>query len=841
MYDAPRFKPRVLEDLLKSQTPVIALVAPAGFGKSELARAFARRFDRPVVLHGRKDIGAAELLADLPEPADCVVLESAEQLDDDVWKEVIELLLETREEGGAIVICTRREPLQFSFIDVVAPHNLIVLRTSELELTFDELLAWAPSNAQSGNAALVAIYYLTRGWPVPSLAMLKLIERGLFSESFSVKDPALTDLFNWLESHVIETLSPEIRDAVFRAVAARDMTPKDFDRRIAQQSVLGIAGEIRVRRLLALLVTTRYRPELEHYTREAVERFMGQGEPLRAARALIVAGDLAAAARVLDEMPFDETQNLSGFAYPGMELEHFSGSVPEYERYPLLWLQLIPARFFVVPSLRLAREGARILERHDHLPERTWRWIASVTAMLFVEAGDVPAAEMYAPPLNEIDASPAEDAALRDLAHMYLASAYGRYREVQNRWLSASRFLNAVPSWYALHLRAALNAQIRLGTMPGVQEIHDMFNTLAHLGAYQGYAAYGAMMATFVAWLAKDREAFTRHRREFAHLAHLYAVPALWPLLGAMWGRDFSNGKPSLVLDSRSAIVLAAETQDPQHVLDYARRAIVAADGSGDYALRILSRVFAYERGVPNGSAILKEAAEMSAASDSPAIRTAMLAYLAGGREVGMLRPFVERTPVVTNEERILWSKGAKLTIDVARGDVRRNGNFVRVSEGTRQLLVLLALIGPVRRDAVIDRLWPDLDGDRAINALKVCVHRARMQLHDAGAIVVSQSVIALGQGITSNYAEILELAATSDPLNDALSSHLADTLAALVAGLTSQWAPWEWFVPYRNRLVEAMHAIGARLIDHELAHGRKQAASHVASAIAGINPSPSS
>ncbi|MBV8433309.1 MAG: hypothetical protein JO029_03405, partial [Candidatus Eremiobacteraeota bacterium] len=448
-------KPEILELLARSEVPVIALVAPAGFCKTSIAEAYGRRFAQCVTLRASPGMTADELLGNLEQPAQCTILDAAERLDDAVWREALERLLAMRPHDGAVIVCTRREPSLFFLSDVVSPHNLLVLRRADLQLSLNEIRELVPQAAEVSEAAIHAIRYLTAGWPLPTLALIRLAARGWLCDSYSVIDPRLSDLFDWLEVNALNTLPAELRDILFRCVASRDLTTRDFDEifpeghtrhdlrlyRNAQRAVIGIAGEIRVQRLLALLVRTRHSATLERYARKACSEFLERGEGLRVVRALIGIGDLAGAAETLDSLPFEETHDLSGYAYPGLELEYFSGTAPPYERYPLLWLQLVPGRIHVVPAIRLAREGARIVHANGVSNERVRRWLLSTVATLFVAAGDLRSAENYASLLLEDEGAAADAPVATDLAQICIAYAHGRYREVLNRWARTRAYL----------------------------------------------------------------------------------------------------------------------------------------------------------------------------------------------------------------------------------------------------------------------------------------------------------------------------------------------------------------------------------------------------------------
>ena len=180
------------------------------------------------------------------------------------------------------------------------------------------------------------------------------------------------------------------------------------------------------------------------------------------------------------------------------------------------------------------------------------------------------------------------------------------------------------------------------------------------------------------------------------------------------------------------------------------------------------------------------------------------------------------------------------LSVDVASGEVLRGGALVRVSDGTLQLLVLLAVSGrPMGRDAIIDRMWPDLDGDSAANALKVCAHRARAQLEDSTAITSRKGLFALGDGVTTNYQRILDLAAMaqSGTLSDAARKELPAIYERLARGLLSRWASWTWFVPHARALTDAARAMASSLVSDQLERGEFQFAQQTARALIAAEP----
>ena len=655
MSQAATFESRVLETLTAAQVPVIVLCAPAGFGKTHVASAFAQRFDSRACLRARHGLSSRMLLDELSEPADCVVLEDADKLDEPTWKEVLERLVAGQRERSVLVVCCRYEPSTFSFTDVVDPHRLLVLRVPELQLTLDETRTLAAPTANISELTIHAIHYLTRGWLVPTLSLIRLSERGLFRESLASIGPALEDLFDWVEIHVLETLPADICDALFRCVASRDLTTKDFRRiyrhegerlgtrlrRHVQLVSLGMAGELLPNPLIAMLLRARSADKLYRYARHAAWDFLVTGERLRAARTFVSVGDLQRASEILNLLPFEQTRNFSDFAYPGLELEYFTRSGLDYAMHPLLWLQMLPCRSLLMPSQHLLGEGERILELHKELSERLRRWISSTVAMLLTDCGYHNSADKYSSLLaDSVDETP-ESQALHDLAQMYLARANGQYRELESRWRRAAPSLHGAASWYLLHFLTALRARVRLGNALEVQDLFGINAASTRIGAYAGLTASGIATTAVLALLRKRHKEHKRHHRDFADVAFMYSVPMLWPLLAAMDGKDLSLGSPSMPLDACACLLLAVKHTDEPRAITYAWRSVYAADDEGDLAMRVVARGCASVRDQRNASHLLSEMRNLAESTDSEAIKAAVEAYESGAQDLGVFRHFL--------------------------------------------------------------------------------------------------------------------------------------------------------------------------------------------------------
>lgn len=870
---------RILRRVLDCGVPVIALLAPAGFGKSRIATAYAKRFRRWAVASPRRGMSAAEVLRSLhndltgnvdraetsidalcellwhSDEQTCIVVDSMERLDNDVFLELLTALSRSRPDRGSLVLCSRREPPAFQFTDAIEPHLLAVFRRSDLELSIDQLRAMAPNDSRLSLAVLYSIYHLTRGWPVPSIALIAAVTRGAFErDALGLEHPALHELIDWVDKNVIAVLPEELQDVLLHCVACRDSTPSDFDaaygddparadRRLyrnSQRADIGFAGEIRVHPLVAFAVRARRFSALEGCARENAALFLEHGKPLRAARALIGIADLAGAAAILDALDFEAARDVAGFPYPGLALEHHSRVKPAFERYPRLWLNLVPCRQYVVSTRTLAREGASVLREHaEDLETRLRRWITATVCALYVEAGDLESAQRYAAQLRNYEDVLDAEASI-DTAEMYLDVAQGRYQSALERWQRVGPHFQSSPVWHALHLRCAVRAEVRLGSFQaGIDSLRALLSPL-RLGGCPSLAGFGAMEAAFLSWYLGDTVAFRQYRKEFARIVQHYDVPRLWRGLCALFGEELDVSSAPAVEHHEvlAAIILADDEPDVDRGRILALRAIDIADRGDDAALKVVARIIAAARGVPKSEAFAAEAATMADAIDSAPLVESVAAFRGGARDIGYLQRHIDHIRKAAGTREPAESAPERITIEVATAEISRGGSAINVSEGTLQLAMLLAVSGDIGRDSIIDRMWPDLDGDAAANALKMCVHRARTHLGDASAIQVRKGMYALGPGVESTYRHILGCAAAAtSTLSDSQRIEYTDVFDRLARGIASGRAPWPWFQPYGRALLDAMHGLGQRLAEDEIERGDPRVALQLARRMASVDP----
>src|SRR5579862_6677221 len=96
---------RIVDRLVACKLPFAILVAPAGFGKTKIARAYAAQFARSATVTATATATASDVLHELeaaaggdlgrfgsPEAGACLIVENAERFEDEALEELLAAL-----------------------------------------------------------------------------------------------------------------------------------------------------------------------------------------------------------------------------------------------------------------------------------------------------------------------------------------------------------------------------------------------------------------------------------------------------------------------------------------------------------------------------------------------------------------------------------------------------------------------------------------------------------------------------------------------------------------------------------------------------------------------------
>jgi DNA-binding SARP family transcriptional activator len=336
-----------------------------------------------------------------------------------------------------------------------------------------------------------------------------------------------------------------------------------------------------------------------------------------------------------------------------------------------------------------------------------------------------------------------------------------------------------------------------------------------------GLVAEVRARAAFSAWLAGEDDEFERQLAALEAIIGDATMRGLGFFVTAARGRlDGRIPAPSELQEwvAIGYLVACGTSDDAAATRRYATSAVDAADASEVALLRVLARVASAEFLPAEREHLLAAAAEISAQSDSASLQQSVSALRADHDDLGILAPFVER--------RLRAVRVAIPILDVRflTATVHTCGSVATLRDSERALLFAIARNRePANADRLVDTLWPDLDGDAAENAFRVCLHRLRKGLGNTRAVVRSARGYTLCQGAVVDIWSVADTIATlrlRSTLEPQDRTTLLDSHARLRAGRKARAGQPAWFAPYAAELAELTHEAAGILSRDALQRG---------------------
>jgi DNA-binding SARP family transcriptional activator len=883
----------LLTRLERARPKLIVLVAPAGYGKTTLARQVAQGRASAVCdcgfIEGRADF-ITRLLATLasssPEARPsleraqlAVGSESDERFGveaaleawtlpcaDSVFTfENLERLLElgtcddllarclvSRPESRVVIICSRL-PLRLRLTRFAAPHEIVFLQAAELAFTAQETRSFFPRAQRPMTPAIV---HICRGWPIAVLLLARFAREGTLDAVMRrFEDVAFGELYAYLWDEVLGSVRPEILPGLI-ACAMPAVTNlevawalDDDTERIAALtkwtqampfiSRTELDGVYDVHPLIRATIEARFAAELRGLLLATAERRRDRGEVVRAAALFGAAGEARRAAEALNEIPLGNQPSTPAF------LQTLASIDPTViARFPLLWLYSYRERRFSMSPQTLLDEIERMWEglARDLDAEHEF----TILRLLIVALGRV-GKDREAEALVERYAQKfAPEQAPRDLAQALLLHLVGYLRLRAGRLREWSRIHAAIAPFFAASSALAEAVRVErasyelpmLGRFEEASKIMQQLVEQARRGGGKALEISVLFGVTVSTWLCGDDEAFAKSAAEMRDIAERYQVRGAQFFLDCAHGRTDASpgGLDSLNSQIFGHLIACGFAETPELARGHARSAHRAAVELGLPFTRLLSALFRAELDAAHRAELREELRELAGGIESDPLRHAVAGYLADrGDDLGMLAPFVRRVRNLAQHVR------EDIEISIFSGAVHCAGDSLRVSERELQFLLVLARRqAPVHRDALGDMLWPELDGAAARNALKVCVHRVRQRLGRENAIVKCERGYRLGAGIRVDLwraeARISALRGRAS-LDEQSKQELAGIHRTLLAGLPAFAREWEWFAPTARRIDELRLEVAERLATSAIENGDVEEALRLAREISAHDP----
>lgn len=772
---------------------LLRIVAPAGYGKTILARALLARSapagvcdlayaaDPPSIVRGAVEailtgedeqrraavvaqfLGVGEsasqwiafgqsILRDISAPR-VLCFENSEAIaGHPELCRTIEDLLRAASRRLHVISCARID-LSLRLSPFAGPDQTLVIDADDLRFDREEITRVFAGIALD-RPTIERIVSYTEGWPIVVMMLRMLAKRGRLKEHLQGRrDEA--DLYGYLANEVYRYLNDAERAVLEVLAAIPDATESDLCALIPSYTEHLVAleretpfvtrngnGTIEVHPALREMIASRRDPGpiLERLF-DVVPRDDGG---IRAAQIALHMGRPRQAASALVSV-----EGGYWLTTPTPELNTLLSAFPSdiLTEFPQLWNVSTYARAYGEDPLRWIEEGEQVYAAcDDTTPDAVRAGVASSVMNAYIRQGLYGDLERFAKRLL-LDSS----ASFRPLADSIVtfwrtgARAY-RGLDVDVATIE-ERFKTfvATPSSRAL-IEYDMIARHHRIQGDRVQERVVLKRAVDRAVSTQipYLCALVVMDAAFGAWFWGEDDLFESYLRQLEMLVTPPIERACRHFIGCARGRAAKTPVGTEKLKSRAyAFAIAASLE--RHAaarVRYLREAVIAADQADQAFAQVLARTgVALCADGDERDRNFDEAQRIANGTDSQALKEAARAVRAGQPGGTMFAAFATRFVPAT----ISVSCARRVEIDLAAGTVAISGVEARLSEREAELVALLALRGTVHRDDILDALWPEFDGDRAAALLKTYVSRLRKTAGDKAFIVLEPTGYRLG------------------------------------------------------------------------------------------------
>ncbi len=852
----PLPRTRLLARLFAAEPRLVRFVAPPGHGKSSLARLFARRFERHAIVDCRGITNATDfanrtlsaLAGEIPGGSDAITqfrlrLHTSEADAGawnrallDVWKSRSEQALLVVEHAEAIadngpvlaligdmfaarpadrvVLISTRAALPLRYSHFVAPHQTLTFSRSELRFSNEEAAEVFAGTDLAADAVERAVR-LADGWPI---ALLFLARYAQYDASIDrlierLRGVDAAELYERLGNEVLAEFGPEMMSVMLATASIPNASLEDISAATGIHNVTSIVdrllhlpgfissetGAYQVHPLLQGALRAQSGADQTNYLLRAAAQYEHEEHYLRAAELHAISGDTTAAARALNRLPFETLQ------HPSARLVDVLTAIemPFVCTQPNLWVATFPDRRRRVETIKLYDEAQALL--HAISPngapalERRLRVRLAILAQeleRLTQARSVMESTAFADSLTE---APEE----RQLALMTLAliaAKQGRFAESDHHIDAAE----SIPGTRHLHFENE-RTQIASERARLFGDWHDVLRSAeealytAQRGGDNGAIIEAARAVAEAAWYCDDDARVTSANQMLEDCGDP-EVRNFPRYVASLVARETVDAPPLALQVAR--LHAALSTADAEVAQQLFNDAIEGIDAFENAFPRVVMRVCAALL-LPNQRRRLLEARMIGQSIESPPLEASLelLIDSAEPADHGIfqyLAARIARSPLKARREGLF--------IDLSRGAVRRGEETLHVSDRGLELLAAFALHAPnASKEEIAATIWPALDADAALNALKMCVSRTRAQLGDKEAIVNTKRGYALNGRVAVDvleFEQLLHVARSAATPGDVLRRQVEEAVRAL-EDRRAHTANWAWFLRHNSRLEE--------------------------------------
>lgn len=795
---------RLIHDYRVSRPRLLKLVAPAGYGKTTVAREICRttrssgvvdclRADTPVELYRAfivACVGASEpdalqrmgeafiglgpdetaWLAYLDQTIqrfsapDVVTFENAEAIAGfDRVGNAIERSLLLVPESTRLIVCARVDPPQ-GFSRFSPPPQ--TLRFGIDDLRFDRNEVASLFEHVGANSRLIdQIFEFTLGWPMLAMMMFMLAKRGRLPASISERTLGETDVYNYLLAEVFESLDPSGRDILELAARVPGLTISDLHvllGTVAENALLAIRDATPFISVdenngisihPAVAETLRASSSRGIVQRNALVDALSAEFPLRAALIAANAKEYDRAAELLQEARY-------WLRSPSPEVIEILYLLPleSLIRYPAVWNAASYVRAFSRHSSEWLADAERVIRFFDNdTPDDIRVELFAGFMNVYVQRGEFSRAHALLEEFATTSAGQSPMGAITIKLWEAIADIYlGGYAD-RDWWERELGSLLGAVKWLRILIdteafgRTARLAGDRVAERAILERSCDEAAALGdHVLKY-----LTLVEALFGAWLSGEDDLYRRYFKMLGEAIHPTTERAATLLRAACRG-EFPLSLPDteqIKVRSYAYLIASANAQGALR-LEYAVEAMVAADRSQQPLPMICSRIAIAIVDSSQADVLLIAAAEIASHTWSSSLQSAVLAVRNGSLDGHFLAPLARRFQSVPENVQ----KPKNLLVEILTGIIRFDGAEIRLSAREFEFLSFLATrAAPTSRESIAASIWPDLDENRGVGAVKVTLSRLRSKLGDPGLIVSTPAGYVLNGHVEIDILNLLE------------------------------------------------------------------------------------
>ncbi|HZX67939.1 MAG TPA: hypothetical protein VFE70_03590, partial [Candidatus Elarobacter sp.] len=724
---------------------IVAVVAPAGYGKSSFAHALLAGASAGAVCDCRGVISALDLARRIvPALADedpdgaagltqietllggtdgasdrlgvllaawraggtpsVFVFENAEEvLASPGTRDLLGRLLAERPEQRTIVICSRA-PVRMHLSRFAAPHRIVHVLSAELAFTADETRAILASSGAS-EASTERAVGIAAGWPIAVLLLARFAHEGRLDALLdTLGDVAFDELHDYLAEQIFDAAPEGVIDGLLAATLPRanerdvrlalgDDDAFDAFRTFAKTSPFVTRdghGCYAVHPLVVSMLCERYPDRADALLAAAAMVYEDAGEFQRAAEIQLERGEQAAAASALEQ---------AGAAAGDAPTLDYARVLAALERdvvlqHPQLWSVSALARAFTADARILLDEVEAIWARLSTNASPAVRIALYVFRVLMLgQLGEFePALALVEDFRRRIAAPEAPSTRIHGwllALRAFVTAPLGRTQDAERDLIAATPFVGLVPFMAAGSL-VTLGAQVARVRGDYASERERLERAIEHASTagLRNFAALARAEATFGAWLAGDETSYARHGLALGADIEREGV-RVFAFFAAVTRRELTRAEsidqPKFV--AAGHLIAAADAHDETSALQHADSARDLAAVGHEPFVQVLAALAVAELSAPRREALLAEAKAHARRIDSAELNDAVDA-IARGADGGFLEQFVRRYRRAAQPQ----PAAGTLVVELIAGRVLRDGVPVVLAEREHALVTAIAL-----------------------------------------------------------------------------------------------------------------------------------------------------